>query len=35
MKFRESLTRGRESVANEWNLVSAAYNLNKLMSLSA
>lgn len=35
MKFREFLTRGRENVANEWNLVSAAYNLKRLMSLSA
>lgn len=33
MKFREFLTRGRENVANEWTLVSAAYNLKKLMRL--
>lgn len=35
MKFREFLTRGRENVANEWNLVTAAYNLKRLMSLRA
>ncbi len=35
MKFREFLTRGRDNVANEWNLVSAAYNLKRLMNLRA
>jgi transposase len=35
MKFREFLTRGRENVANEWNLVSAAYNLKRLTRLGA
>lgn len=35
LKFRAFLTRGRANVANEWNLVSAAYNLKRLMSLSA
>jgi transposase len=33
MKFREFLTRGRENVANEWNLISAAYNLKRLTGL--
>jgi len=35
MKFREFLTRGRENVANEWNLISAAYNLKRLTGLRA
>lgn len=35
MKFREFLTRGRENVANEWNLISTAYNLKRLTSLRA
>ena len=35
MKFREFLTRGRENVANEWTLISAAYNLKRLTSLRA
>ena len=35
MKFREFLTRGRENVANELNLISAAYNLKRLTSLRA
>jgi transposase len=35
MKFREFLTRGRENVANEWNLISAAYNFKRLMRLGA
>ncbi len=33
MKFREFLTRGRENVASEWNLISTAYNLKRLMVL--
>jgi hypothetical protein len=35
MKVREFLTRGRENVANEWNLITAAYNLKRLMVLRA
>jgi transposase len=35
MKFREFLTRGRENVANEWNLISAAFNLKRLTVLRA
>lgn len=35
MKFREFLTRGRENVANEWTLISAAYNLKRLTGLRA
>jgi transposase len=35
MGFREFLTRGRENVCNEWTLISAAYNLKRLLSLKA
>jgi transposase len=33
MGFRGFLQRGKEAVANEWNLVSAAFNLKRLLHL--
>ena len=33
MRFRQFLTRGKENVSNEWNLVCCAYNLKRSFNL--
>ena len=32
MGFRQFLTRGKENVSNEWNLVCSAYNMKRMFS---
>lgn len=34
MGFRQFLTRGKENVSNEWNLVCCAYNLKRIFNLT-
>ncbi len=31
--FRQFLTRGKENVSNEWNLVCSAYNMKRMFNL--